>query len=259
MRDVAGGLSRAEVRALRHDPVRPDPPVVWKENYLDWLGWAVPGHVNPANLYCFELVARHLAGADRRLADLPWLEIGSFAGLSTNQLAHFRRKHGLSCTLFTCDKWEFEGGPHGRPIDASGVMHEEYSAFIKDAYMRGARLFSRDALPHTIEAFSDEFFRSWRAGEDRVDVFGRRVRLGGPLSFVFIDGNHSYEFAKRDFENTDEFLEVGGMVLFDDSADGSKTHQGKDWEVCEVIEEVKATGRYEVVIQNPNYLFVKVG
>jgi hypothetical protein len=46
-------------------------------------------------------------------------------------------------------------------------------------------------------------------------------------------------------------LERGGFILFDDSADSS------GWEVRRVAEEVKASGKYHVVIKNPKYLFVK--
>jgi hypothetical protein len=55
-----------------------------------------------------------------------------------------------------------------------------------------------------------------------------------------------------DFELADECLEEGGFMLFDDSGDASGC------EVCRVIEEVKATGRYELVIANPNYMFRKL-
>jgi Methyltransferase domain len=73
--------------------------------------------------------------------------------------------------------------------------------------------------------------------------------LGGAISFCYIDGNHSYDFAKLDFENCDRFLEKGGFMLFDDSADGS------DWDVCKVVQEVIATGRYDLIAKNPNYFF----
>ena len=82
-------------------------------------------------------------------------------------------------------------------------------------------------------------------------MFGRETQLGGPIAFCFIDGNHSYEFARRDFENTDRHLQPGGFILFDDSGDGS------DWGVCKVVAEVAATGRYELIATNPNYLFKK--
>jgi hypothetical protein len=85
-----------------------------------------------------------------------------------------------------------------------------------------------------------------------MDVFGREVALGGRIGFIYIDGNHSYAGAKLDFELADECLEEGGFMLFDDSGDASGC------EVCRVIEEVKATGRYELVIANPNYMFRKL-
>jgi ATP-dependent RNA circularization protein (DNA/RNA ligase family) len=76
--------------------------------------------------------------------------------------------------------------------------------------------------------------------------------LGGTISFAYIDGNHTYDFAKRDFENADKYLEVGGVILFDDSSDDSI------WEVNKVIEEIKKEGRYEIIIKNPNYLIKKI-
>ena len=101
--------------------------------------------------------------------------------------------------------------------------------------------------------FSDRVLRGVGGGaRRRSDVLGPSgASLGGPISFCFIDGNHAYEYAKRDFEDADEFLERGGFILFDDSSDGS------GWEVCEVVKEVAALDRYELVIKNPNYFFRK--
>jgi hypothetical protein len=71
------------------------------------------------------------------------------------------------------------------------------------------------------------------------------------LSFCYIDGNHSYDVATRDFLNTDRFLTPGGFIIFDDSADGS------EWEVCKVIQEVIESGSYDLLAKNPNYFFQK--
>ena len=84
------------------------------------------------------------------------------------------------------------------------------------------------------------------------DLFDRKVQLGGEICFAYIDGDHSYEGAKSDFEKCDKILELGGFLFFDDSADESS------WEVKKVIKEVKNSGRYEFVIKNPNYLFKKI-
>jgi hypothetical protein len=117
--------------------------------------------------------------------------------------------------------------------------------------MRNVQCFSRENLPHTIEMLSDEFFEAWREKRNVNDVFGRPITLGGNFSFCFIDGNHTYEFAKRDFDNCDAHLDRGGFILLDDSGDGTGS------EVCRVVQEVKQAGRYEVVSRNPNYMFRK--
>jgi hypothetical protein len=113
------------------------------------------------------------------------------------------------------------------------------------------RTFAAHRLPYAIECFSDEFFRRWFARERAVDVFGRPVALGGEISFCYIDGNHTYGFAKRDFENTDRALVSGGFILFDDSSDGST------WEVNRLTREIAAGHQYELVSKTPNYLFRK--
>ena len=123
-------------------------------------------------------------------------------------------------------------------------------AFVKVSFLRDVQAFSLQP-PHTIECFSDEFFEHWTALRSSTDVFGRTVRLGGPIGFCYIDGNHTYDFAKRDFENTDRFLVSRGFVLFDDSGDGS------GWEVNNLAHEVADCGRYETISHSPNYLFRK--
>lgn len=74
---------------------------------------------------------------------------------------------------------------------------------------------------------------------------------GGEISFSYIDGNHTYAFAKRDFENTDRVLVSGGFILFDDSSDDST------WEVNRLTREIAAGQRYELISKTPNYLFRK--
>jgi hypothetical protein len=179
----------------------------------------------------------------------PIVEIGSFCGLSTNLLSYFRQKHGKTNAIFNCDKWEFEGAQGN--VGQSDISHADYRSFVRDTYIRNVKMFSRPGVPSTVEMLSDDFFTAWGRGESLTDVFGRPAQLGGPISFCYIDGNHEYRFAKSDFQNTDRYLEPGGFVLFDDSADGSK------WEVCRVIEEVKKLPNYQLVVKNPNYLFQK--
>jgi hypothetical protein len=198
------------------------------------------------NAYCFDYAVKNLPSA------FPIIEIGSFCGLSTNMITYMKEKYAVKNPLVTCDKWLFEGAEHGGMLgDSSTISRADYREFVKDTYIRNVRMFSRYDLPWTIEVLSDEFFNAWSANERRTDVLGREIILGGPISFCYIDGNHTYEFAKRDFENADKHLEAGGFLLFDDSGDGTA------WEVCRVVREVMLTGRYDLVAKNPNYFFRK--
>jgi hypothetical protein len=215
-----------------------------EDEYLAWLKRANAGMLHPGNPYCFDYAIANLP------SEAPIVEIGSFCGLSTNLITYLKGQHNIHNPLITCDKWMFEN-VQGSMVGNSQISHAAYREFVKASYIRNIEMFSEHDLPFTLEMFSDEFFAAWRDCQDSTDVLGRQVRLGGAISFCYIDGNHTYECSKRDFENVDQFLEPGGFILFDDSADGSS------WEVNRVAQEVECSGRYDLVIKNPNYLFRK--
>jgi len=242
---IVGSL-RAVLRRLASEPTtQKTVPEVWSE-HLSWLTLANAGMMDRGNVACFDFAIRNLP------SDAPIVEIGSFCGLSTNAITYLKRIHGVTNRLVTCDKWVFEGSEDGPTLDpTSPITHAAYREFVMRSFRQNVELFSAEDLPHTIEVFSDEFFDLWANGRTVADVFGRDVTCGGPISFCYIDGNHSYDFAKRDFQNTDRFLEKGGFILFDDSGDGS------GWEVCNVVKEVRASGKYELIANNPNYFFRK--
>ena len=240
------GSVRTLLRRIASPPTDPSPlPEVWSE-HLSWLSLANAGMMDRGNVACFDYAVRNLP------SNAPMIEIGSFCGLSTNAITYLKQVHGVRNALITCDKWIFEGSEEGDTLDpTSTISHAAYRDFVKRTFRENVLMFSGSDLPYTIESFSDEFFDLWSEGETQEDVFGRPVSLGGPISFCYIDGNHTYEFAKRDFVNADRFLEKGGFILFDDSGDGS------GWEVCDVVREVTASGRYELISHHPNYFFRK--
>ncbi len=217
---------------------------IWEE-YINWVTFANAGILERGNVFCFDYAIKNLP------CDAPILEIGSFCGLSTNLITHFKAKHHVKNLFFTCDKWIFEGSEKSDFLGDSLITHKEYRDFIKETFLRNIKMFSRNDLPYTIELLSDEFFSLWKESKSEEDVFGRSVQLGGALSFCYIDGNHSYEYCRRDFDNCDKLLVSKGFILFDDSADGS------GWDVCKVVKEVLKSGRYTVIKKNPNYLFQK--
>ena len=85
------------------------------------------------------------------------------------------------------------------------------------------------------------------------NLLDKSVVLGGEISFCYIDGNHKYDFVKRDFLNVSKILEIGGFILFDDSFDGSNFGSGMT-----LMREIRADKRFKLISKNPNYLFKKV-
>jgi len=219
------------------------------DSFVNWLRFVNAGMLNEGNIYCFEYVASNLPSEN------PIVEIGSFCGLSTNVINHYVRKANRANRLITCDKWHFEGAENQDAfLESSNVTHGQYRQFTRETYIRNVRFFNQDRIPHTVEAFSSDFFELWDQAATATDVIGREIRLGGQISFAFIDGNHTYPFAKEDFLNVDKYLEKNGFILFDDSAD-YYTHFG----VNRLVREIKEMDNYEIVIKNPNYLFRKIG
>jgi hypothetical protein len=240
------GLAGVARRLLRRLADRGTPSGEFWSEYLSWLSFAHAGMLSRGNVWSMDYAIRNLP------SEAPILEIGSFCGLSTNVITYLKEKYKVKNPLITCDKWIFEGAEGcGMLGDSQSVSHAEYKQFVRETFLRNVQMFSRSDLPFTIELFSDELFGAWATFQKHQDVFGREVRLGGPISFCYIDGNHSYAFARRDFENCDRFLEKGGFILFDDSADGS------EWEVCKVVQEVVETRHYDLIAKNPNYFFKK--
>jgi hypothetical protein len=199
------------------------------------------------NIYSMDLALANLPSKS------PVLEIGSFCGLSTNIISYLLSKHGKNNKIFTCDKWIFEGTQDGGYLGKSQISHNEYREFVKSSYIKNTEFFSGGNKPYTMELFSDDFFELWRKNELSTDVFGRNVRLGGEISFCYVDGNHTYQYARKDFENIDNYLVVGGYILFDDSSDMDQ------FGLTQLMKEIKKNRKYELVIKNPNYLFRRIG
>ena len=217
-----------------------------KDEYIDWLRFANAGMLNPGNVYCINHAFERL-----RLSS-PVVEIGSFCGLSTNVITYLLRKNNLGNRVISADKWIFEGAEQGGMLGKSDIEHKAYREFVKSTYMRNVSFFSAENLPFTIECFSDEFFEKWKKGVSTQDIFDREIKLGGNIGFAYIDGNHTYEFTKRDFHNVDQYLEVGGFILFDDSSDRNP------FGLTPLMKEIEQKRSYELVMKNPNYLFRKV-
>ncbi len=88
MRKLRNLLGRAFLKAdFTIDP--PEPHIDVSDAYIKWLCIANAGMLERGNLYLIDLAMKQLPSA------APVLEIGSFCGLSTNVLTHYKRKYGV--------------------------------------------------------------------------------------------------------------------------------------------------------------------
>tara|TARA_A100001011_G_C14242917_1_gene814110 strand:+ start:741 stop:1403 length:663 start_codon:yes stop_codon:yes gene_type:complete len=76
-------------------------------------------------------------------------------------------------------------------------------------------------------------------GDSTSDRSIEQAKKLGPYDFIFIDANHDYEYAKKDFFNYKPFLTKGGVIGFHDV--DNPDHPG----VLDFWNELKETGDYE--------------
>ncbi|MEQ9203144.1 MAG: class I SAM-dependent methyltransferase [Cyclobacteriaceae bacterium] len=216
------------------------------EEYIKWLTFANAGMLNPGNSYAMDFAIRHLP------TENPIIEIGSFCGLSTNVMSYLLKNHDKNNKIITSDRWIFEGAERGGALGDSSIEHSDFRLFVIETFKNNVSFFSKGRLPYPVEVFSDEFFKLWSSEKRVTDIFNREIQMGGNKSFAYIDGNHSYEYSKRDFQNVSNNRDVGGFILFDDSSYFSQ------FGFTKLMKEVKKNADYELVMKNPNYLFRKL-
>ncbi len=216
------------------------------DSYIAWLCRVVGGwlSVNDGNIVAFSYAITSMPRSGAIV------EVGSFLGLSTNILAYLADKHGRDNPFFSVDPWVFEETENrvGGYFDASKGEFREY---VKEVFKMNSSVFSDHRKPYAFEGFSSKFFELWWAEATVTDVFGRAIKLGGPISFAYVDGAHTYEGIRGDFLAVDRYLLPGGFILFDD------TGYGSPFQCRNLMPEIMANPAYECILKRPNYLFRK--
>lgn len=257
LRDLADDVRRRADRARKRFDGWRDGFVA--DEYTQRLIASVAGMTHPGNLAAFDHAIAHMPAGDV-------LEIGTFCGQSALVLDHLMRKYERDARLFCADIWMYLGMRDGdtfvSPADKldylrcvagrQDLTRDAYQAHIKASFIANCRCFAADRLPHAFDERSDAFFTAWEARGIDTDMFGAPVELGGSLAFCYIDGDHSYTQARRDFDNAAKHLAVGGFVLLDDSMDGCGMGS------ADVAQQVHKDPAFELVSAAPNYLFRKL-
>jgi predicted O-methyltransferase YrrM len=116
------------------------------------------------------------------------LEIGTNHGGSAIFWDHIAGPGGQVVTL---DTPELVANHH--PVS---MLDERYGNYLAKAKSDLTLLLSRSNLPETVEKVKEIF--------------------KGPIDFVFIDGDHSYKWVKKDYELYSPLVRKGGIIAFDD-------------------------------------------
>lgn len=75
------------------------------------------------------------------------------------------------------------------------------------------------------------------------------------LDYLFIDGDHSYEGVKKDFELYSPLVRAGGVIVFHDIV----PHKGSDCKVDEFWQEIKQKFKFKEFIEKPNQNMYGIG
>jgi predicted O-methyltransferase YrrM len=84
----------------------------------------------------------------------------------------------------------------------------------------------------------------------------RRALRGRPLDFLFIDGDHTYDGVRQDFETYGPLVRPGGLIAFHDIL---PTTTGVGGEVPRFWAEVKSRYECDELIEDPNQGMMGVG
>ncbi len=151
---------------------------------------SVKGFLDPIEGYALALLAEHGPGVGSIV------EIGSFAGRSTCYLAHgskrARREKVVAVDHFQGSPEHQPGGGFASDLVAGGTLFETFRTNLKAAGV--------DDWVHVIKAGSAEAVKDW----------------SHPVRLLFIDGDHSYEGSKRDYEAWSPWLAPEGIAVFHD-------------------------------------------
>jgi hypothetical protein len=75
-----------------------------------------------------------------------------------------------------------------------------------------------------------------------------------PLDFVYVDGNHDYDFVKNDIENYYPLLKKGGVMGGHDFYNGfAITHNG----VINAVTQFSASNNIQLFVEQPDWWFYK--
>lgn len=125
-------------------------------------------------------------------------------------------------------------------MNSEGKNYGESQLSLSETYIKAKK---------TLEPFEKKITWINKMSENAID------EIRDPFDFVYIDGNHDYEFVKMDIETYYPHLKKGGMMGGHDFYNGfSETHNG----VIRAVTEFSVSNNLQFFVEQPDWWFYKV-
>lgn len=191
-------------------------------------------------LFEFVKVHRHNALTTGKQDSYNILEIGTKFGGTLHLWCSMNPKPGLNISIDMSD-----GGIHG------GISDDEMDVRDRQFVERFDNVHFIRGDSHSLDTFeraADYFCNYWTPKPE----FIREQNV----DFLFIDGDHSYDGVKNDFEMYSPFVRNGGLIVFHDIND-SERHHARNVYVSTFWNEIK--DKYEHYEFNANEDWAGIG
>lgn len=161
-------------------------------------------------------------------------EIGVYRGDFSRKILAFAKPE----QLHLIDPWKFEPSPKYRASLYGGTTGKDQAAM--------------DAIYQSVIRRFDEEIRWGRVKIHRMPSSDACKEFRpGFFKWVYIDGNHTYDYVKQDLEGFTPLVEVGGLLIGDDYGNKGWWDDG----VTKAVSEFVTTGKCKVVVMK-NHQFV---
>ena len=167
----------------------------------------IPGIRSFAKRLGFAVPSKRDAARDLLLATLPAGSIGAEIGVHKGDFSEEILAAVQPTVLHLIDPWEFHdsptyekslyGGADGRGVEEMDKRYQSVCARFVEQIESGTIKIHRSYSNEALERFDD-----------------------GDLDWVYIDGNHLYEFVRQDLEISFRKVRPGGFITGDDYGDG---------------------------------------
>lgn len=138
---------------------------------------------------------QHLYDEVRALRPRRILEVGTNDGIHAARMAEAAREVGVEAAYFGFDLFEHQGREQFlREFSLRTRSTQQVAAYLRRHGVREPRLFAGDS----------------------TETLPREAPGLPPMDLVFIDGGHSLETVRADWENVQPLLAPGAVVFFDD-------------------------------------------